>query len=273
MNILSRNKVLAAGVGLILLTNIIVISGAWYNRSGEPDTLIELTERELALREWDLEENSGLSLHLTWTVRYYSYESQFLLGPEKLKELGYDLIDSDDPDAIEQYVRKQLPRPAWVVLEFDGDTYRKALQAAEEKYQEDKRLYSLDTTSDALKNGMQQSKRELSLIRYSASRLYVVDAGPDPEQLRQQYTDKSHYIVTSGIVKLDYNYVGTEIRGYVTEISVNNIHVPLDQRAVFDSLPVQVYSEEGYFNPRYRVQLAYGKRYEPWIVKVEPIVN
>lgn len=277
MNILSQNKVLAAGIAMILLTNIVVIAGAMGNRSGEPDAILDLTERELSMQDWDLEENSGLSLQLNWNG--YSYDARNWLGAEKLKELGYELIDSDDYDEIRKYINKQLPRPAWIVLEFDGAAYNNALKDAENKYQEEKRLLSNEQESETQKFRLEDAERNLAWIKNSSSRLYAVDAGPDPAQLRQRYPDKSHYIVTSGLVQVSYDDYGSsrgKMTGYISEINITSIHVPLEHRAVFDSLPELKYIEESSYNPnsflpRYRVRLAYGQRYEPWIVEVNAL--
>ena len=277
MNVLSRNKVLAAGIALILLTNVIVIGGALYNRSGEPDAVLVLSERELSLRSWDRKENSGLSLILNWRGNYY--DAQTWLGPEKLRELGYKLIDSDDRHAISKYVSKQLPRAAWVVLEFDGASYQAAIQEAQDRYQEEQRLLPDDEDSKTQKFRLEDAEQNLEWIKQSSSRLYAIDAGLDPVQLRQRYPDRSHYIVTSGIVKLSYDYdenTRERLRGYISDINVNSIHIPLEHRAVFDSLPETKYRKRGpyhqrVFEPRYQVELAYGRRYEPWIVRVERI--
>ena len=265
MNVLSRNKVLATGIALVLLTNVIVLGGARYNRSGEPDAVVALNERELTLYDWNQEENSGLSLFLNWHgYAYDAYDTRRWLNQEKLEELGFDLAGSDDREVLRQYARKQLPRPAWVVLEFDGAAYQKALLDAEKKYQEEQRLYSHETDSDTQKARLHDAEQNYQWIKNSDSRLYLVDAGSDPVQLRQRYPDHSRYIIAAGVVRLDYDYYGKDrdmISGYISEISVTNIHVPLEQRALFDSLPDLHYIDTGSgysrsFNPRYQVKLA-----------------
>ena len=53
---------LIAAIALIVLTNVVVLAGVAYNRSGEPDATVTLTERELNLAgSWRLEdrEDSG----------------------------------------------------------------------------------------------------------------------------------------------------------------------------------------------------------------------
>lgn len=281
MNILSRNKVLATGIALILLTNVIVIGGAMYNRSGEPEAVLTLSERELSLRNWNQKENSGLSLGLDWRGQYY--DNLELLGPGKLRELGYKLIDSDDRQENSQYARKQLPRAAWIVLEFDGASYQAAVQEAEGRYQEEKRLLPGNEDSETQEKRLKSAEENLEWLKESSSRLYAIDAGLDPAQLRQRYPDRSHYIVTAGIVNITYDYDSNNrerIKGYISDINVDSIHIPLEHRVVFDSLPERQYRKrdpyyysQPVFKPRYQVKLAYGRRYEPWIVNVEKSGN
>ncbi|MFL6653087.1 MAG: DUF4824 family protein, partial [Sulfurifustaceae bacterium] len=45
----SRKRTLLAGIALIAATNAVALVGVAYNRSGEPSSVLKLTERELAL--------------------------------------------------------------------------------------------------------------------------------------------------------------------------------------------------------------------------------
>lgn len=273
MNILTRNRVLIAGVLLLVLTNAIVITGAIINRSGEPEAVLDLSERELHLPLRKQEENSGLSLKLIWD-EHLSRDASTRLKAGKLEDLGFDLINTDDAAERLLYIRKQLPKRAWIVLEFDGAHYQGALQHAERNYQTQLKLHSQEDDSKSYAR-LRLAEKNLSRIKHSMSRLFIVNAGQDPVQLRQQYPDKSHYIVTQGAVRLTCDYTVTaqkhrtcsDIVGYVSKISVRRIHVPLEFRTVFDSLPCWHQSKE--CQPSYQVKLAYGHRYEPWILDVE----
>ena len=61
---------LTAGLALIAITNAIALGGAAYNRSGQPDSSLALSDRELQVpyAAWSESENSGLSLRLNWRV-------------------------------------------------------------------------------------------------------------------------------------------------------------------------------------------------------------
>ncbi|HPU80578.1 DUF4824 family protein, partial [Accumulibacter sp.] len=60
----NRGRTLAAGAALILLTNIVALSGVIINRTGEPESRLMLSARELSLpyRGYRQAENSGLAL-------------------------------------------------------------------------------------------------------------------------------------------------------------------------------------------------------------------
>ena len=81
---LSSRGLFVSGFILLVLINIIVLSGVAYNRSGDPAALIWLTERELKMSYRSYEENSGLSLCLDWRTldkneEYRGYSS-FVIG-------------------------------------------------------------------------------------------------------------------------------------------------------------------------------------------------
>lgn len=64
----SRKTTWIAGLMIIVLTNVIALGGVAYNRAGEPDGTLVLTERELRLPYSSglARENSGLSLTIEW---------------------------------------------------------------------------------------------------------------------------------------------------------------------------------------------------------------
>ncbi|MEM7027261.1 MAG: DUF4824 family protein [Pseudomonadota bacterium] len=277
MMALFRYKPLIFGLALIILTNVIVITGALGNRAGEPDAALRLSERELSLRTWGRKENSGISLNLNIHRNYYrgySDRDNWLIG-DKLKELGFKLIESEKHDETNRYVRKTLPKEVYIVLEFNGDAYRDAVVEAEEKRLEQENLLRGQLDSKEQQAELEAAELHLSRTKYSLSRLFAIDAGLEPEALRQQYPDKAKYIITSGMVKLSTRYDSEEkksrIRGYISKIHITDIHVPLEHRMLFDNLSERERGENNVRLPRYRVELAYGQRYEPWVVSVEDL--
>ena len=127
---------------LLLITNVIVLAGVAYNRSGTPITSIDLTERELPIQYLYRfsDENSGVALDFKWYVLDPDQDPKFFfranitpawLDDAKLDELGFNI------DALEKEKYKTASRifdqrrEVTLVLEYDGMTYQKALEIAE----------------------------------------------------------------------------------------------------------------------------------------------
>ena len=125
---LTWSRTLVAGIALIALTNAIALGGVAWNRSGEPESVLKLTQRELgqSYRSFFDRESGGMEVSVRWrVVTTGPYESFYpdhygapeWLDREKLAALGFDV--SRRPDARRRHQRL-LPREALVVLELDG---------------------------------------------------------------------------------------------------------------------------------------------------------
>jgi hypothetical protein len=88
--------------------------------------------------------------------------------------------------------------------------------------------------------------------------------------LKKKYPDQSRYIIAPGIVKVDWNYENKKpvLNGHVAHLLVENIHVPLEFRRPMDDILLNKHPDQETDSPRYKVQLAYGARFEPWIRSV-----
>jgi len=95
---------------LVLVADAWVLVGVARNRAGQPDSTLELTERELRLVRLG-EENSGVALDLEWEGprRRPPDAPPGWFDETKLRELGFD------PG---QLSRSSLPKDAFVVLEY-----------------------------------------------------------------------------------------------------------------------------------------------------------
>ncbi len=105
--------------------------------------------------------------------------------------------------------------------------------------------------------------REDATAPAEASRLFAMDAGPDPEELRRIYPDRARYIITSAVVQLRYQPdapEGERLTGRIQRLLPPMIHVPKEYSALFTGAEAE---------PSYRVTLRYGRRHEPWILAVE----
>jgi hypothetical protein len=222
------------------------------------------------------EENSGLALKLAW--RTVGYNENNMWGPpvwldaEKIEELGFDIhafLSSDD--TITDY-RQPLPREVFIVLEKDGEPYREAVRRAEAKFKKEKKAFELNPDDKDLRYAYERAEKRLKRERLSETRLFAIDAGLDFNELRDMYGDQNRFIVTKGLIRAQFDQCDKKVSGRISDLSVENIHVPLKQRQVFDSILAQTKdAEDDIVPPRYEVELAFGKRLEPWIVSVKKI--
>jgi hypothetical protein len=97
-----------------------------------------------------------------------------------------------------------------------------------------------------------------------------VDAGPDAQALRAKYPDRTRYAIVKGKVRPTYQTGrGKEARwtGYIDGIQNAQVNVPLEIRKAVESAPRSIPSagvQGG--GPAFEVTVAFGKRFEPWIV-------
>lgn len=268
-----------SGFVLLLAVNSAVLSGVASNRSGDPDALVQLTERELRLPYRVHEENSGLSLRLLWRtmgtgedeVYDSNWESPAWLHAEKLRELGFSVEEDAPFEAHPDRYKQPIARKVFIVLELGGEAYREALKRAEQALAKERGVSPITGGDADAPDRLKRAGERLERERTSESRLFAVDAGLEAGTLRKKYSDREHFIIAPGIVNMrrDYGDKGAGPSGYIAGLSVENIHVPLARRDVFHSIMDQPAAgpQEGK-SPRYSVTLAYGSRLEPWILSV-----
>ena len=286
----TRHYILGAGV-LLLLSNIFVLSGVAYNRSGEPVSKITLTERELSspYSYSYRKEDSGVAFYLQWRVlseknnnTYYSYYSGAYtpvqwLDEKKLTQLGFDT--SFDPKQKGSYrFYNNLPeRQVYLVLEYDGESYQRALKMAQENlFEKETLLESMpkdisEQEKNRIKGNAKSARNILEQEQNSRSRLFVIDADVDDESLRKKYADQTRYLVVKGKVgvTLQSKNKTSVVRGRITEILNNRIHIPLPYRdQLVEFSKTKKYHQHQGKKPRFQGTFAWGKRYEPWIVGV-----
>lgn len=269
----TRRTTLIAGVALILLTNMAALLGAAYNQGGEPTSTLQLSERELQLPYWrGNKDNSGITLDLRWrssgtsnTVSPYDDDDPAWLDKAKLASLGFDVSMPIDTDPQRAIYRKQLSKPVFLALEFDGPAYRHVIELAKKRDAED---LEKNEGTDPKKVRPTALSQELNL----ASRLFVVDAGLDSEKLRAKYPDTHHYCIVRG--QIQPSVIRDEekrplMTGYIKDVAAQSINVPLEFRHVF--VPIlqkrnaNFAYEENEKRPKFDATVAFGKRLEPWL--------
>ncbi|MDH4607631.1 DUF4824 family protein [Pseudomonas sp. BN102] len=256
----SRNALLA-GLALIGLTNAIALAGVWYNRSGEADSRLLLSGRELQRSyDWSQHENSGLALRLDWrlpsdTDSDERYRSR-MLDEAKLLSLGFELPDTEGKHRYRGHNREVL-----VVLEMDGPA-RKAERERERQRREKARAALAAEPGDKKLQDADRAAREyLEQEERHRSRLFAVDVGLDREALRARYPDRSRYALVPG--NLHAWVQDKRLTGQIGQLRIAEINVPHAWR---ENLGKELARDShGKRPPRFQMEVSFGRRLEPWI--------
>ncbi|MES2817401.1 MAG: DUF4824 family protein [Pseudomonadota bacterium] len=261
MRQLTARRAFWLGAGLILLCNAVALGGVFYNRSGEPDSRLMLTEREFGTPHHMLsnQENSGLSLRLDW--RLDSERVSDWLTAAKLRELGFRLGAAQE--TWPEQLSRQLQREVWLVLELDGPAYARALETARGALVEAEQAVRQAPGNSDLQANRDYRQLELEQEQSTATRLFLVDAGVDRPLLRQHYADRQRYALVRGRLKpylYEYPAKPSHFSARI-ELDIDQINVPFALREPFlqwrgDKSPI-------------RALIAFGQRHEPWMVNAE----
>ena len=248
------NRPLWLGLGLILASNAIALAGVWYNRSGEPQAQLQLSEREIQLPydSWLRgEENSGLRLQLAWREADATWS---WLDEAKLRELGFAPSD----------LGRSAERPLWLVLELDGPSYRKQVERARVALASAQAAVAVQPKDETLRQQRDQRRLELRHEQRQATRLLLVDAGLDAEALRQAWPDRQRQVILAGRLT-PYRYGDMPHYSASVALESDRISVPKRYREAFAEWRLHTYDEK---RPKVQVEVAFGRRHEPWLIGV-----
>jgi hypothetical protein len=277
-------KTLAAGALLILLANAVALTGVYLNRSGDPESRLVLSQRELSV-PWDWrgsKENSGLALGLNWRVGTAETSGEYYGGygfgggtPDWLDEarmaaLGFDTRGWANDNGTRRGFERSLPRDVLLVLELAGPSWQQALARARENAarHEAARLANADSKEfiAKAKHAQEQLEREEML----GSRLFAIDAGLDRATLRAKYPDRSRFLILKATVRPQLVTVDRvrRIGGYVSGIGVRQINVPFAQRPALEPALRNRYRTPQDPGIPFEATIAFGQRLEPWLESV-----
>lgn len=271
----NKATALLLGLALIVLGNAVALTGIFYNRSGEPDAKVKLTQRELRLPypggfERD---NSGIAFDLQWRV---SHENSLYainwgypdwLNEIKLKELGFDTSIAKTLRNQQRY-HKMLPREAYVVLEYNGPAYAAQLKRAQDTLKHQQQLLAEHPQDKQHRNDLKRAEAAVANEETSFSHLFAVDAGVDKSQLRRKYPNRSMYIIAAAQIRIEL-YAKRDgsplsLTGRIQGLSIDSITAPYSIRQRLEAyLAKDTYAARQKL--KYTVSVAYGKRLEPWI--------
>jgi hypothetical protein len=227
--------------GIVLVSNLAALGGVAWNRGGEPEAVLELTERELSLPP-PAAENTAMALRLQlWNVlRRPSPPEQSWFDRAKLEAIGFDCSRPLDEANLPRY-RATPPRRTYAVLEYSGQAWEGGRQS--------------------LAGGADDG----------SSRLMVVDAGNDRAALRARWPDRHRAVIVPAVAVLwvEQKPDGTKVlRGRIPFVQPMELNVPHAHRAVLAPLQARAVAA----GPRYRVKVVWGRR-DPWIEEVSLLGN
>jgi hypothetical protein len=263
---------LISGIALILLTNAVALGGAAWNRSGDPESVLKLTQRELQQPYyWGINrENSGMSLRLNWRISAgdrslnYSYSggAPDWLDHAKMESLGFEVSPPQTTENIYRWTNRQLGKEVLLVLELDGPTYKRILERTRQNAAEQDAKLAANPDDKATKESAKRAQDELQREEQENSRLFAVDAGLSQAELRAKYPDRTHCAIVRAQVRPWSIGAQGKIVGYVDHISVDNINVPHEMHAMFER---SVAGQPSARQP-FEASVAFGQRLEPWLV-------
>ncbi len=287
-----RLKTLLAGAALIALANAVALTGVYLNRSGEPESRLSLTQRELG-HPWGWRgnaENSGLALNLQWRVveasvgnNYAPYYSNHggapaWLDEKRMAEFGFHSADAAGADDFVRRHRyeRQSEREVLVVLELAGPAWELAIARARENLARHEAARQVNPEAKEFIQREKSAQEQLQREEQQNSRLFAIDAGLDLAALRAKYPDRSRYMILKGklrprIISRDKKTVAGAYLGSLTGTQIN---VPHALRPVFERVLQTPPSRQGRLSGEaavpFAVAVRVGQRLEPWIEAVVP---
>ncbi len=285
-----RRAAFWAGLAVILAVSGGTLLGVLWNRTGTPDAVLELEERELILLPAE-RENSGRAM--TWVIdgergQWFSASPPWLDGA-KLAALGFDTSVDAEADEAERHYNAQPARLVFVALELGGDAFRKYLAAWEERLRKEAAGAEGKLPTP---ERLAEIERELATAPESASRLALVDADRDREALRARHPDRAKVAILRAVARIRWNRPGSpgtneppkpaQIEGTLRELQPATLTVPPRLHAALEALPLEESGPVLFGTDRvallgrpsrYRVRVAFGRSLEPWIESIEPLEN
>lgn len=266
----------ALALVLLVVVNAVVLSKVSDNRNGEAQTRLWLTERELPQTQWLPLENSGVDLRLRWrTLSRLENEVDDDMPPwlsgKKLEELGFVFANGL---ATDDYRAKPQPeRQVFVVLEYNGAAYVEAVRRAERALErlEEQQRSGQSVEDKPMQSSRLQAKKRIRSEESEMSRLFVIDAGTEMQQLANSYRQPGRYLFAQAVVQLNYREESGRLWAYgrLQRLNPERIHLPLAQNRLLERfIGDETRSKQEANLPRYEVELVYGSHGYPWIGEI-----
>ena len=240
---------------LVVGANLAAWAFAAANMSGEPDAVLDLTERELRLPPKEAD-NTAITLQLVFERQRETVTGIPVTGPRprpreagwfdqaKLQSIGFDCNLPVTAGNAFRY-RTQPPRSTFAALEYEGAAWRSQVDAAA----------SPDARLD--------------------THLAAIDVDNDAAALRRRHPDRRRVAIVSATAMLQFVSNPGEspfLMGRVSQALPGEINVPREWRRLLEGFqhgPRPETAPAPLREPRYRVTVKWGKRFEPWISSVQ----
>jgi len=245
-----KRSLLLAAIALLVVSNAFVLAHVAMNRSGEPDSEMELTARELQYLG-SRTDDSSVVLMLRWqnTAPGYLTGTQIddpgWFDQKKLEEMGFDLsIPAGSPKSSRLYENLRS-RQAFVALEFEGPAWEQWLAKRESQ------------APTELSYGPQVTLQDrLEIERQTTPRLVSIDVARDPAALRRKYPDRKRVMILPALVRVKLEperrasaaapLRPAYLRGAITRLAIESISVPEPISRQFDNqLSYSPYTYDG----------------------------
>lgn len=282
MNAWPKVSPLAAGLALIAVTNGVALLGVAWNRSGTPDSQLQLSQRELhSPYGWRVRDNNGIALKLAWRVpmppgkesdgEYASSGGGMprWLDAAKMRSLGFELAAGGADDG--RQTQRERTREVLLVLELGGPDTRHSLEAAQRKAAEADALLAANPDMKEFQQRARWAHEQVKEEGEVRSRLFAVDAGLVQETLRAKYPDRNRFLIAParvGVVNYGARRDGGQ--GYILGVINDTINVPQAMRRHFEREDEPVTRGRPTSTAPFQATVAFGQRLEPWLVAVAP---
>jgi hypothetical protein len=280
MRIRLRVLAILAGIALVLVTNALVLGHVFLNRHDGPDSTLHMSERELALPYyWGItRENSGTSLRIRYSVpsgRASSFSGQMYvpfeldagdadwLDDAHLAALGFD-VNRLRRTATEERRGTPTSKEVLFVLEFDGPAYATAVERARRGRDEAVSISAANPGKEEFTRRAKAATDAADFAEHRASRLFVVDAGLNRDELRSKYPDRQRYAIVRGILEPVIG-PGSTRRARVGQISIGEITVPYALRRQFEGMIPTTPTSRDERRDRFDATISWGQQLEPWL--------
>ncbi|WXL27638.1 DUF4824 family protein [Ectopseudomonas mendocina] len=262
------------GIGLITAVNVAILSGVYLNRQMPADSVVELSERELAVAfgrgSYDFHTGAQLGLRYRWPTVDGAEQG---IRADQLRRLGFDV--SPEPASCNSLLLPRFSeRKALLVLELNGDSYRAEVERGRQAQVVARQRLKAKPGSKMLARAIETADKDLEYQTMHASRLMVVDSGLDPIELRALYPDRTKYVLLP--VKLRPGIrAAAGASGfcvpYASATQLNGaIHLPVGFRA--ELVRNQTEGSRADVKP-FIAKIAFGKRLEPWILSMNRVMR